>query len=207
MKSVDKMLKDALAEPAKDDLSEYLEVIAVLRGKRNTWRDIAKFLSDRGVAVDHTKVYRFAVANEDKINQFANRGINMSKSNQAVVPTSDEYVDALNAISISPAQKKMLGAHYKAHNRSITYTELANAAGFDKHIAANSQYGSLGRELGEKLEFKFLKSKVRDAYFYSSAIGADNPNILEDDEEYQLIMHHELAKALDKLGWFNDKFI
>lgn len=207
MKSLEEMLKDALAEPAKDDLSEYLEIIAVLRGKRSTWRDIAKFLSDRGVAVDHTKVYRFAVANEDKINQIANRSINMSKSNQAVVPTAVEYLDALKTIKVTEAQRKMLGAHYKAHNRSITYTELANAAGFDKHIAANSQYGSLGRELGEKLEFKFLKSKVRDSLFYSSAIGADNPNILEDDEEYQLIMHHELAKAIDKLGWFNDNHV
>ncbi len=125
----------------------------------------------------------------------------MSKSNQAVIPTSNEYAEALNSISITDAQKKMLCAHYNAHNRSITFTELANAAGFDSHLAANSQYGKFARELGEKLEFRFLKSKVRDTFFYSSVIGSDNPNLPPEGEEYQLIMHHELSKALDKLGF------
>lgn len=204
VKSAAEILEEAQAEHGrdKDDLSNHIETIAVLRNKRHTWRKIAKFLSERGVEVDHTKVYRFAKANEEKINRIANRSVNMTKSNQAVVPTANEYAEALNAIKISPAQKQMLTAHYLAHNRSITYTELANAAGFDSHVAANSQYGKLGRELGEKLEFKFLKSKTRDEPFYSSAIGADNPNIPDEHEEYQLVMHHELAKALDKLGWF-----
>ena len=203
MKSPADMLKEALAEPVKDDLSDYLEIIAVLRAKRCTWRDIATFLSDRGVHVDHTKVYRFAKSNEEKIHHAANRRVNMNKSNQVVVPPASEYVAALEAIKMSASQKQMLRAHYMAHNRSITYTELAKAAGSESHVAANSQYGKLGRVLGEKLGFEFVKSKTKDGYFYSSAIGADNPNIPDDSEEYQLIMHHELAKALDTLGWFN----
>lgn len=204
MKTVEEILKDALVAKDKGgDLADHIETVAVLRDKRWTWREIAQFLNERGVSADHTKVYRFAVANQEKINQVVNRSVNMSKSNQAVVPTSEEYVGALNTIKITDAQRKMLAAHYRAHNRSITYTELANSAGYDKHIVANRFYGELGRALGENLGFKFLKSKVRDAYFYSSAIGSDNPNIQQDDEEYQLIMHHELSKALDKLGWFN----
>lgn len=204
MKTAEEILKDAMVAKDKgDDLANHIETIAVLRDKRWTWREIAQFLNDRGVSVDHTKVYRFAVANQEKINQIANRSVNMSKSNQTVIPTAEEYIGALNTIKINEAQKKMLAAHYRAHNRSITYTELANAAGYDKHIVANRFYGELGRDIGENLGFKFLKSKVRDAYFYSSAIGSDNPNIPQNDEEYQLIMHHELSKALDKLGWFN----
>ncbi len=203
-KSAAEILKEALDERRKEDLSEYLEVIAVLRGKRRTWREIAQFLRERGVDADHTKVYRFAKANEEKINRLAPAGVNMNKSNQVVVPASNEYIKALQTIKISPAQKQMLGAHYAAHNRSITYTELASAAGFDSYVAANSQYGKLGRELGEKLGFAFIKSKTRDGYFYSSAIGADNPMIPDDHEEYQLIMHHELAKAIQALGWFHD---
>lgn len=204
MKTSEEILKDALVAKGKgENLADYIETIAVLRDKRWTWREISQFLNDRGISVDHTKVYRFAVANEEKINQILNRSVNMSKSNQTVIPSSEEYINALNSIKISDAQRKMLAAHYKAHNRSITYTELANSAGFDKHVSANRFYGELGRDLGENLGFKFSKSKVRDAYFYSSAIGSDNPNIPQEDEEYQLIMHHELSKALDKLGWFN----
>jgi hypothetical protein len=204
MKSAADILKEAEALARKDDLSDYLEVIAVLRAKRSTWREIADFLTERGIKADHAKVYRFALANEEKISRLANKQVNMSKSNQADIPTAKEYVDALSAIKISDAQKKMLGAHFLAHNRSITYTELANAAGYDSHAAANLQYGKLGKVLGEKLEFRFLKAPARDSFFYSSAIGMDNPNIPVEDEEYQLIMHHELAKALAKLRWFKE---
>lgn len=204
MNTSEKFLNDALSMPSKEDLSDHIETIAILRGKRSTWRDIAKFLSDRGLDVDHTKVYRFAIANEEKISRIVSRRLDMSKSNQAVIPSANEYIDALNSINISEEQLKMLRAHYEAHNRSITYTQLANAAGFDSHIAANSRYGKLGKSLGEKLDFKFLKSKTRDSLFYSSALGADNPNIPDDHEEYQIIMHHELSKALDKISWFKN---
>lgn len=202
-KTAAEILEDALNERRKDDLSEHLEVIAILRGKNLTWRDIASFLCDRGVDVDHTRVYRFAKANEEEINRITNGGVNMNKSNQVVVPPAKEYVRALQTIKLTPSQLQMLRAHYMAHNRSITYRELALAAGFDTHVVANSQYGKLGRDLGENIGFAFTKSKTRDAFFYSSAIGADNPDTPEG-EEYQLIMHHELAKAIQELGWFKD---
>ena len=204
MKSATDILNEAKSKPSRSDLSAHIDTIAVLRNKNYTWREIAEFFNEQGIEVDHTKVYRLAVANSEKINSVVNEGVSLSKSIQSKIPTAAEYVNALVSINISDNQKKMLGSHFHAHNRSITYTELANSAGAKSHVVANSQYGKLARELGEKLNFQFLKSKTRDAFFYSSAIGTDNPNLTEDDKEYQLIMHHELAKALSKLGWFSE---
>ena len=53
-----KMLEQAKNEPQKQSLEAYLETIWELRGKGNTYRQIADFLKDRGVKTDHTAVYR-----------------------------------------------------------------------------------------------------------------------------------------------------
>jgi len=52
------MLEQAKTEPQKQGLEAYLETIWELRGKGNTYRQIAEFLKDRGIKTDHTAVYR-----------------------------------------------------------------------------------------------------------------------------------------------------
>jgi len=97
---------------------------------------------------------------------------------------------------------KMLRAHYNKQNRSITYTELASAAGAANHGAANLQYGQLGRDVGEAIGFEFIDAGDRPGErFYSSALGMPNPYT---EGEFQLVMHHELAKALEQLNWFEE---
>ena len=174
----------------KDSLEEYVETIKILRKKNYPWRAIADFLNAKGVNTDHTKVYRFMKNWLDDKNSHANFS----------VPTADEYVRALQDMTISAKQKRMLLFHYLAHNRTVTFTELAEAASFDGYKTANLQYGKLGRVLGEELHMSFAKSLKTGAPFYSSAIGADNP-YRNTDQDYELIMHHELAKAIDQLGW------
>jgi hypothetical protein len=117
------------------------------------------------------------------------------------VPTANQYVDALKAITISDMQREMLMFHYKAHNRTVTYTELAKAAGYDSYKTANLHYGKLGAALGERLKMPFvpLNTNDPDIPFYSSAIGTAKKY---EGVEYMLIMHHELAKAIQTLGWF-----
>jgi hypothetical protein len=115
---------------------------------------------------------------------------------------ADEYQKALEEISISEKQKLMLEAHYKAINKSITYTDLASSAGYDDFTVANSQYGKLGRLIGEAVGFEFVNlDKDGDRKFYSSSIGMPN-SYTEGD--FQLVMHHELAKAIKKSGVLKD---
>ena len=54
----DELLAAAKAAPAKVRLEEYREVVQELRGKGFTWREVAAFLTERGVTTDHTWVYR-----------------------------------------------------------------------------------------------------------------------------------------------------
>ena len=54
----DALLREAEEEPNYRDLSEYCPVIATLRGKGFSYREIAEWLSERGVELDHNAVYR-----------------------------------------------------------------------------------------------------------------------------------------------------
>lgn len=115
-----------------------------------------------------------------------------------LIPTAADYKRALTSIKINDGQKAMLKAHFNAHNRSITYTDLAAAAGYDGYKSANLHYGKLGNNLGEALGFTFWKHED-GTHFSSSAIGHGNTYTTG---EFQLVMHHELAKALIDLELF-----
>ncbi len=63
------LLEVAQREPDHLDLAEYREVIAKLRAKGFTFREIAEWLSERNVDADHNAVYRVYMKNlsEDEI--------------------------------------------------------------------------------------------------------------------------------------------
>lgn len=54
----DDLLDEAEQEPDHIDLAEYWRVIAKLREKGLTFREVADWLSQRGVDADHNAVYR-----------------------------------------------------------------------------------------------------------------------------------------------------
>ena len=120
------------------------------------------------------------------------------------IPPWDQYLAALDAIPMTPNQKAMLLHHYNAHNRTVTYTQLAEAVGFKDYSAANLQYGLLANALGEELGFPFVHLKGEDGEkFMSSAIGLGVHGEYKSSEHFELMMHHELAKAIDK--WDEDE--
>ena len=57
--NLDNILADAKAAPPKVRLEEYREAVEALREKGYSWREVADFLSQRGVVTDHTRVYRY----------------------------------------------------------------------------------------------------------------------------------------------------
>jgi hypothetical protein len=59
----DALLREAEEEPNYRDLNEYCPVIATLRGKGFSYREIAEWLSERGVELDHNAVYRLYTRN------------------------------------------------------------------------------------------------------------------------------------------------
>jgi hypothetical protein len=184
------LLAKAKAAPTKTRLEDHVKTIATLRDKQYTWREIAAFLNENGVETDHSKVFRF-----------------MQRAGQAfVVPSAADYARVLPEILIGKGQLadnqlKMLERHFYAHNRTVTYTELADAVGSDDHRTANSQYGKLGAVVGEALGVNFERSGKRDDPFYSGALCIELQT-KSAAGHLQMMMHHELAKAIEALGWF-----
>lgn len=187
------VLNEALNAPQRGDLAQYVDAIKALREKKWSWREIAEFLTERGVETDHTKVLRFMQKLESRW----------------TVPTAEAYYKAIAKLKgqgkLAGPQWEMLVFLYKAHNRTATYTELANAAaaagakvsGERPHTYANLEFGKLGKKLGDAVGMSFLPSSRRDAPFYSSSIGVGS-SVTPDGAEFELVMHHELAKALDR---------
>ena len=188
---VKEVLREAKAAPEAAGLEAHREAVLVLRRKGYSWRDIAAFLKVRGVATDHTKVFRLI------------KGRNAMTV--VKVPLAADYKAALSTLKITDKQRQMLKAHYEAPNRSITFRALAGAAGFKgDNSAANLQYGLLGGALGDALGFQFEKiSDESEVDFRSSAIAMPTPREYRAGDEFEILMHHELAKALDELRWFN----
>ncbi len=192
------LLREAQSLPPRDTLSEHRETIEVLRAKKYSWREIAEFLSERGVDTDHTKLFRFMKQGDSQMEE------------QFSVPQASRYVDVLNKLKKdgkgSQQQWDMLLHHYRAHNRSASYTELGNAVGYDGDTA-NMHYGKFGAMIGEALEMKFARLQKEDPNspgFMSSAIGSGS-HYKNADGMFQLVMHHELAKALGHLDWFSQE--
>lgn len=195
MLSPEELLREALAAPARTDLAPHVDAIRALRAKKWSWREIADFLRERGVETDHTKLLRFMQKHEQRWQ----------------VPDSARYEQALTQLvsngKLKGPQMAMLRYLHEAHNRTATYTELANAAARAggnvsverPHVYANLEFGKLGKMLGETLGMEFLPSSKRDAPFYSSSIGVGSSTTPEG-AEFELVMHHELAKALDRLS-------
>ena len=184
------VLRDALTAPDRGTLERHRQAILELRKKSYSWREIAAFLNERGIATDHTKVFRF-------IRKAKHGGGTMT------IPTAAEYKGALAKIRITDKQRLMLEAHYHIHNRTITSTKLAEAAGEASYKTANLMYGRFGANLGQELKFPFEDLDADSGEkFYSSAIGMVMPPEYASSNEVELLMHHELAKALDQLNWF-----
>lgn len=188
MPNAEELLQAALAAPEKgeNDLQDLLGSISALRAKNYSWREISAWFAERGVEVDHARLYRA-----------------FTKHLAAVinVPPAEKYAEALRGLKMTAAQKAMLKFHFYAPNRTVTYTELAKAAGKSDYRVANTEYGNLGAAIGKKTGFEFPMAPKRSKPFYSGALGIDAPR--GPSNEYRLMMHHELAKAIETLELFD----
>jgi hypothetical protein len=188
MPNAEELLQAALSAPDKGDtdLKELLGSISTLRAKNYSWREISAWFADKAIDVDHARLYRA-----------------FTKHLAAVinVPEADRYAKALRGLKMTAAQKAMLKFHFGAPNRTVTYTELAKAAGKTDYRVANTEYGNLGAAIGKATGFEFPMAPKRGKPFYSGAIGIDAPR--GPSNEYRLMMHHSLADAIQTLKLFD----
>jgi len=116
-------------------------------------------------------------------------------------PKAQEYIDAFRANlgDIHEGQLKMLQAHYKAPNRMLTATQLADAAGYKKFNSANLQYGLLGEMLNEELCME-LPQHENGAAIQTFVLATGTEEATSIDEQWLWIMRPEVAEAIEHLG-------
>jgi 5-methylcytosine-specific restriction protein A len=111
--------------------------------------------------------------------------------NQVPAPSSQQYMAALRRIGIlTDRQIQMLRIHYYAPDRTITATEMARSMGHEHYSFANSQYGRLGRLVGEQLDYNPMQERLGTLVTFDKRRG-----------EWHWLMRPEVAQALESLGW------
>ncbi len=187
MNKVNKVLTIAKEAQIKfPDLNEHMESITLLRNKGFSWRDIAKILTENGIKIEHTKLSRIAKANY----------IETNLSNDT--PLAKDYFFALSKIKIPNDAKTMLMYHFNQPNRTVTYSQLSKSVGHNSFRYANNIYGNFAKKLCSELNFKPHKS-ASGRSFFGSVIGMKYAYAMPNDE-FQLVMHHELSKAIENLN-------
>ncbi|SAK73936.1 hypothetical protein AWB79_04296 [Caballeronia hypogeia] len=112
------------------------------------------------------------------------------------------YIHALNAIApISEGQRKMLVAHYRAPDRTITATQLAKAAGYTDYRGANVQYGALGKLIHEQHPVELPRRADQSLVYTFSIADPDAVDIgralnEEEDAHWRWPMRAAVAEAL-----------
>ncbi len=107
------------------------------------------------------------------------------------VPSPEQYVSAFRKLrNVSDTQIQLLRLHYHAPERTITATQMAHAVGYSHYSIANSQYGRLGRLVGEQLKFNPTKEWLGALVTFEKRQG-----------EWHWIMRSQVAEALERLRW------
>jgi hypothetical protein len=107
---------------------------------------------------------------------------------------SADYLSAFRSLRLSKHDLKMLRTHYDAPEQTLTATQMAHALGYERHGTANAHYGKLATRVGEELGLQPELSLNVLATF-------DWPQ----GEQCKWIMRHQVADALEKLGWVATK--
>ena len=112
-------------------------------------------------------------------------------SGSKAAPSAEQYVAAFRQVSnVSDSQIQMLRSHYHAPARTITASQMARAIGYDHYSVANSQYGRLGRLVGDQLAYNPMKERLGTLVTFEKRQG-----------EWHWLMRPEVVQALEILGW------
>lgn len=106
-------------------------------------------------------------------------------------PSPEQYTTALRRLPrVTDLHLRMLRLHYSAPDRTITADQLAHALGYEHHATANSQYGRLGRLVGEMLDYNPMRERLGTLVIFEKRDG-----------EWHWLLRPQVATALELLGW------
>lgn len=121
-------------------------------------------------------------------------------------PTAAHVKKAFARLRPNEGQLAMLVAHLNAPDHVLTATQLAAAAGKDSFEYANLQYGRLGRDLAEEMEFTPAETSSatnQPIWTFTLATGTrdDAEDQLSDEYvEWRWKLRPQVVEALSRLG-------
>ncbi|MGP6089150.1 hypothetical protein [Antarctobacter jejuensis] len=112
-----------------------------------------------------------------------------------LVPTVEEFQEALVVAKLSSVQEAMLVAHAKAGERGLTAGEIADIGGYANFETANAIYGKAGRIIAEAIGVTPppRRSGDKDA---PTAVLAEGGEPRPDTGFFVWVMYPELREAL-----------
>jgi hypothetical protein len=137
----------------------------------------------------------------DKLKQRIDEYFDELARSRASIPASvTEYVQAFQAIErrLSEGHRAMLKAHFSAPERTLTASQLAEAAGYRGYKAANLQYGNVGRWLYEEI-LCLLPERADGSKIYTCAL-ADGAELEAPEDQWRWVLRPEVAAALEHVG-------
>jgi hypothetical protein len=109
--------------------------------------------------------------------------------------TKDDYKRAFLALQpLAAHEQKLLAAHYRSPEHTITASELAKAVGYENYGAANLNYGRFAGKLGDLLG---CHPRLKVHILVTDFKPDDNP-----EEHWHLVLRPQVVEALQELGWF-----
>ena len=115
----------------------------------------------------------------------------------ARTPTAKAFRAALLALEprLTPTRRRILEVHYRALDRQLTMTQIAEAVGWRSYSSANSHYGRLAKLVGDEVGFRHPSCHLATLCTFVRPA--------EKGDHWLIIMRPEVADALKSLGWFD----
>ena len=123
-----------------------------------------------------------------------------------MVASKDEFIKAILAIRDkgkfrNTKFRELLTAQYSSNNYTITANLLAEAVGYAIYNAANLQFGKLGHEIANALNYEPPKRKNGEPMWFWTISSGKDASKETLDGQYEFIMRPELVAALEEMKW------
>lgn len=125
---------------------------------------------------------------------------NQTRDGGAVIGSQADFEHALGTVKINARQLAMLKAHCRAPEHTLSALELARAAGYSNHAAANSMYGRLGRDIGEAADLQPPPSEDQDVLAAWTGVLAGDAGHRDENGHFLWRMHEPLVRAMQALN-------
>ena len=115
-------------------------------------------------------------------------------------PSGEEYVDAFRKIlhNLADNYVAMLKAHYHAPDKTLTATQLAEAAGYNDYSSANLHYGKVGKLLNDVMPIELYR-RSDGTTVYTSALATPGDRTT-DEQFWTWKLRPQVAFAIEQLG-------